>query len=450
MQNRQIVALVGKVGHGKTSILNKLTGGHFPSNVGASTCTRHLQHGPSLQHGIEVVDTPGFCASEDIAAHIAAQKVALEGFPLSGIYVVVRYARADEIGEMLTKIMNFIGSDDVRIIVTHADVASAEEGYAPDELKKRLSDILGVKQQNIAIVGKHSSSQSVEAFVEGTLHQPRSYSISEEQVSFISSLCLGTRKINKVIDEVAAKIQAATNACHELIRSGKTYDTDLAIAVTQAATSEMVRTTKENIFADAFNAPEATANLVYGKAGLSLWLKLKDFTESTNMCLSWDVADPTNPNNCYKSCPYCGAIFILEGCGGYTTCGAVPSSTKRRRPRFEAEFRGSQQGWSLAYFLEGIEVLLSSVPSSLQQYTSQKTTTGGGVNHLKGEKGTIESGCGRNIVWYEMLPIAPEKIKMLGVVEVERGSFSEAQAKENFRASLNKHEKANRGRLNII
>jgi len=47
-----------------------------------------------------------------------AQKLALEGTPLSGVYIVVKYGHADEIAELVTKIMSFIGNDDIHIIVT--------------------------------------------------------------------------------------------------------------------------------------------------------------------------------------------------------------------------------------------------------------------------------------------------------------------------------------------
>eukprot|EP00957_Ditylum_brightwellii_P131800 10051174-Ditylum_brightwellii.AAC.1 len=138
------IALVGKLGHGKTHLLNKLCGKHFPSHMGAKSCTRTLQFGCTKQHKMCVIDTPGFCASDDVAAHIAAQKAALEGVPLSGIYVVVKYARADEIASMVNKVMDFVGDDDLRIIITHADTVCDQEGYCVNDMKKSISDLLDI------------------------------------------------------------------------------------------------------------------------------------------------------------------------------------------------------------------------------------------------------------------------------------------------------------------
>lgn len=51
-----------------------------------------------------MIDTPGFRASDNLAAHLAAQKVALESVNPSGVYVVVEFDRADVIAEAVDKI----------------------------------------------------------------------------------------------------------------------------------------------------------------------------------------------------------------------------------------------------------------------------------------------------------------------------------------------------------
>ena len=170
-----VVALVGKLGHGKTLLLNKVAGTSFLSNMGARSCTRTLQFGYSRQNRITVVDTPGFCASDDVAAHIAAQKLALEGTALSGIYHVVKYGRSDEIAELLSKTMNFIGSDDIRIIITYGDTVRDQEGYNPNALKADLSSMLDVPVNHIVIVGRDTMGQTVENFIASTLHEPREF-----------------------------------------------------------------------------------------------------------------------------------------------------------------------------------------------------------------------------------------------------------------------------------
>jgi len=212
-----VVVLVGKLGHGKTFLLNKLTGTRHPSSMGARSCTQTLQTGYSQRYKeIMIVDTPGFGSSDDIAAHIAAQKLALEGTALSGVYIVAKYARADEIAEFVSTIMSFLGDDDVRVIVTWADTAREEIGYDPQGTRVVLSQLLGINIANIVVVEKQTEEAYISNFIKSTVHRPRYFNISDEQVARISSLCITTRKFNKAIEEVYAKIAAASKACADV------------------------------------------------------------------------------------------------------------------------------------------------------------------------------------------------------------------------------------------
>lgn len=322
------VVLLGKLGHGKTYLLNKLTGGNFPSTSASMSCTRQLQFGRTRQHGIVVIDTPGFFASEDVAGHIAAQKLALEGVRLSGVIIVVKFGRVDEIAEAADKVMNFVGSEDIRLIVTHADVASGETGYNPDDVKLKLSKLLDVSASNIMVVGKQTPSASIESFVQSTLHEPREFHVNDEQVAMNSNLCTCARSFNKRINEVYSKITAASQDCERLASQGKTFESDAAILVLQKATADMVGVSKEAIFreVDDNGLAEDFQNVIYGKAGLSLSLALKNFIDASNKFLSWNITDINDVRNQYKKCNHCGAVFNkTEGCDGQTTCGAGKS-----------------------------------------------------------------------------------------------------------------------------
>ncbi|KAL7558009.1 hypothetical protein ACA910_005491 [Epithemia clementina (nom. ined.)] len=162
-QHRNVV-LLGRLGHGKTLQVNKMCGTNHASSSGAESCTQTVQYGISKKHEMFVIDTPGIGSSKNTGAHIAAQKVALESIPISGVYVVVKHApRVDDLALKVEPVMDFLGTDDVRIIVTHADTASNHDDK-PDEvarnqevLRASLSEQLGVSASNIAMFGKDSS-----------------------------------------------------------------------------------------------------------------------------------------------------------------------------------------------------------------------------------------------------------------------------------------------------
>jgi hypothetical protein len=115
-------------------------------------------------------------------------------------------------GEMVDKIMGFIGDDDVRLIITFADTVSGEEGYDATEMIDWLHSKLEIPQGHIAIVGIETTGRDIEDFIFDTLHAPKHFRISDVQVAMISSLCLSTRKFNKKIDSIYARIAAVSLA----------------------------------------------------------------------------------------------------------------------------------------------------------------------------------------------------------------------------------------------
>jgi len=449
MTPNPVVVLVGKLGHGKTYLLNKLCEARFPSAMGANSCTTAIQYA-EMPNNITIVDTPGFYSSSDIAMHIAAQKVALEDTPLSGVYVVVKYGRASEIAEPINKIMNFIGSDDLRVIVTHCDTVDQQSGYNPSELKNTLSDLLGISTIFIKIVGKNTSPSKVQNFIRRTLHAPKKFSISSEQVASVASLCVGARKISKSIDEVFSKIQAASIACNDVVRTGKTYYTDQTITLTQHITCEEVKQTKERLFRKAAEEMSLEQqNLVYGKAGLVLSLRLKEFMKTTNKNLSWDVTNAADCRNVYKMCNFCDAVYNkTSGCDGETICGAVPTSTKRSPFSLVAEFKHHEQrGWVVQYFYNGV-CYFSDVVSTVYARLNQKVVEGGGsINHTKRAGSILDSGCGARIAWSTMRPIPIEWLTKLGEVELCSSSENEEISRLQFDLEIKRHEKSNRVRM---
>lgn len=446
MYNQQIVALVGKVGHGKTLLLNKLTGERYPSDAGARSCTRTLQFGYSKLNGLLVVDTPGFYASDNVAGHIAAQKIALEGSALSGIYIVIKFGRADDIAQTAVNIVNFAGTDDVRIIVTHSDTVSSDPMYDPDELKRQLSELIGVQASNIIVVGKSTDGATIEKFMSDTLHPPRDFTISDEQIAAVSSLCVCARRFDKDINLVYAKLAAASGECEKIVKlQGSNYEVDVAIAMIQKCTTDMVNESKERIFGDAVDLPEDQQNVIYGKAGLALSVKLKSFVDATNRLLSWDVTNPCDPRNVCKACPHCGAVFVkTEGCDGETTCGSIPSPPEtKQRPALDAEFDLIKSRWIVAYRWNGCRINIDEALAKLKSLATIGRPLQQEMTRTENCVSVIESGCGAQINWSQMLPLDPTRLQLLGQVELQHSGVGEQAARSTFKDSLRENESLN-------
>ncbi|CAB9512922.1 expressed unknown protein [Seminavis robusta] len=432
-------------------MMNMLCGSRYPAGMGARSLTEHVQLA-YMQNDLAVIDTPGFFSSTDVAGHVGAQKVALEELPVSGMFLVVKYGRADDIAELADTIMNVLGCDDIRIAITHQDVAACQEGYDPEGLRRELSSTLDISEDKIFSFGETTPPAVVKAFIQRTLHEPRCVKLNGVQMAKVAALGVGSRRMNKPLNAVFAKILAAEVACREAVSQGRCYESDFLITTVQHATTEMVSTSKQDLFRALDEYQEEQQNLLYGKAGVNLSLRLKEFTETTNKLLSYDVADMSNPNNVCKKCNHCGAVWVkTEGCDGDTFCGEVPSAKRAAPLLLETEFVEEDGGrWALLFRhgpsrFHGSARATRSWFQTLNPFKQAATVgKGSGSRHQKRSGATIESGCGAAICWSTMLPVPPEDLGGLKKVEVLKECFSEENAKVRFENKVRTKEIENK------
>jgi len=175
-----MIVLFGKLGHGKTCLVNILCGSDFKSVMCLQSCTQTIQIAYTMTSGISIIDTLGFCSVQDIVHHITQQKLALKGTALSGIYVIVQFGCPGEMVDILGKVMDFAGDDDIHIIITFTDVACQEPGYDGDGTKLRLLEQSDVDLCKITLVGKDMDHCMIESFIKSTLHAPKHFEVSKE------------------------------------------------------------------------------------------------------------------------------------------------------------------------------------------------------------------------------------------------------------------------------
>ena len=92
----------------------------------------------------------------------------------------------------------------------------------------------------------------------------------------LSPLC--DEDFEKAINKIYNKIMAAENSVKKLTNHGtsKCYETDVAITEIQSEVHNMVDEGKRNIFMDEVDLPEDEQNIIYGKTGVQLTLRLKN------------------------------------------------------------------------------------------------------------------------------------------------------------------------------
>ena len=332
MSDPRTVVLVGKLGHGKTRILNKACGTEFRSESSSRSCTKTLQFAQTLRYRIRIIDTPGFYSSEEVAKHIEEQKCALEGCAISGTYVVVKYGRIDEMIEALNKIMDFVGDDDVRVILTFTDVAQQQQGYDIQETKVQLSQLLDVCPSNIAEFGKDTDAETIEDFIHSTLHSPKQFEVSQDQLAYMSSINVGVRRFNSLFEEANGKIEAALQVCSSISRNGNSFATNTVGIATRNATTRMVERAREEILEQAKDLTSEEQRILGVKCVLLLQ-RQQDFMEAPERDIPTD-----------------------------------------RLPALTVQFLGQEQSWLVQYRLSGVPVSLEDLLCKLTVIEKRRPT----------------------------------------------------------------------------
>ncbi|CAB9505001.1 hypothetical protein SEMRO_216_G089270.1 [Seminavis robusta] len=398
------------------------------------------------EHGIFVIGTPGYGSSEDVAAHVAAQKLAVEGTPLSGVYAVIKYEyRADLIVAQVEPLMDFLGTDEVRVIVTHTDTAPPGAD-PPEALGAKVADRLGIRKEHITFIEKDTEGCVLAQFIARTLHEPIEFKVSSTQIAALTGLS-GIRKYNKPINLVLARIKVASDACHKLVEASKSYETDLAVIATQNLVRKVVAEEKESIFREAFEnvASVTDQNLIYGKAGVSLSLALQQFILTTNKCLTWDVTDPRDPRNIYKKCPHCDAVYVkVAGCIHIYQCGGEGHIPDAEAPKTSeavaAQFAQEEETIWVEYVINGTVYVAEVVREKLRGFTKTLVARARTQDEARSKlesataNGTRELNifCGNSFNWNEAPPLNPEQLAKLGEVRPEKAGELEVLSKSIF------------------
>jgi 50S ribosome-binding GTPase len=224
---KRTVVLLGRLGHGKTYLFNKLCGTSHFSAMTAGSCTREVVEGCTLRRNVTIIDTPGFGSSDATDSHIKAQRRALESQELSGIILVVKYGTPSDMANCLNHIMDFVGTDNVCIIVTHAEDVLRDEQHCDDRLiRASLSRLLGVASWKILLVGKDTNSLCIEDFVFRRLNPPKRIQIDPVQLQFASTLAVGARRFNLDVEKAKSKTDVALQSCQALCTS---FEDDMVV-----------------------------------------------------------------------------------------------------------------------------------------------------------------------------------------------------------------------------
>lgn len=380
------VVLVGNVGAGKSTLVEKVTLQRGLSSSGAQSYTQESRFFLSPDGRLRIIDTPGVNARTEPLQHNIWVAHALGFKPVSMIGLVIKADRRidnfiGEAEEFATHFSEFM--DVLCIIVTHMDTVtwSAQDGH------QALQDQLGLQG---VFVGRTTTQAKVQADIMAACSQePLNISIDHE--NFFRYFQLPGRNI-KVLQTIKREIDEF-HSCTEQFKNifnttRQSLRADLVYEFHAWCMDSIVDAQKRVSGALGFTfTGRDTAIQASHMANMANQMKGTLYEVRVMMLGQASLANVS----LLKKCPFCGCVWMkTEGCDGMTTCGSVPSTGDARVFEF-ATFTFDFTGGNLKVSQGGNRTLAR-----------------------RGSTSNSGAGCGRNITWSDMASVTvPESISQI-------------------------------------
>ena len=381
------VVLIGNVGVGKSTIVEKLTGEEGLSSDSSKSKTKTSNYLWVRDKSLLIADTPGCNPLEEKLEHNIEIASALNFKPVSKIFIVVKAdIRIDQtIGFVRTHVHLFndlLPLDAFSVLVTHMDNVELPE----KKFLKALEKDLGFKHCVYSALPKEKDSPKTDFLLSQILPlcgEKHHFTIDGD--SFLRLFRVSDEKLTimKVIKNYVQNFNDYKTAFDE---QRKNFSSELMDLYCEFKVFMMEQIEEAKI--------KMTAKLSFtymGKKGIieagylaimvnQLRATMFDIRmEALASCNNHGVDD-------LRKCPHCGLVWAkFEGCNGQTTCGSRPTVEYDRRNPDITEF---------ATFTFDI--------SSGELQISKNGTKSAAPVASRSEK---HIGCGKPINWNNMLSV---------------------------------------------
>ena len=317
------IVLLGDVGSGKSTIVEKLTGVEGRSSDANESFTKTSTVFWVPDGSLIVSDTPGSNALKDKLEHNIWIAGALNFRPVSRIFIVVKAeTRIDNVVDNVRKYADRfleLPMDVVGVLVTHMDMVDWKE----KEFIPRIEDELGIDT-----VVFSSISTKRETLLQGilmTCKEEYNLTVNDENFFKLFKIHNNHRKILQSTSDEVKKFSAKKKAFDEARKafSGKDL-VDLIFEFQAYMTDEIVQAQKRMSEKNKFTFyGDGAANEAGHVANMVNQLRMVLYDIRTE-CLGYQSEHGVSE---LRKCPYCGRIWAkVEGCEGDTTCGKRPST----------------------------------------------------------------------------------------------------------------------------
>ena len=377
------IVLLGDVGTGKSTILEKLTGVEGRSSDVNESFTKTSTALVVPDRSLIVSDTPGSNALKDKLEHNTMIAAALNIRPVSRIFIVVKAeTRIDNVVDNARKYADSfleLPEDVIGVLVTHMDMVDwTEEEFIP-----RIEDELGID----TVVFSRISTKREELLesILKTCKEEYNLTVNSENFFKLFKIHNNHRKILQSTSDEVKNFSDKKKAFDEARKafSGKDL-VDLVFEFQAYMTDEIVQAQKRISERNKFTFyGDGAANEAGHVANMVNQLRMVLYDIRTE-CLAYQSEHGVSE---LRKCPYCSTIWTkVEGCEGDTTCGSRPSTVN--------DFRDS------AYSVLGTFSFRWLGNGNLEITKSGGKTVKSEMNSSSG------IGCGRTINWKKMATVS--------------------------------------------
>lgn len=395
------IVLLGEVGSGKTTIINKLTDTDFETGNNCASITSEVQIASSRDFRSIIFDFPGFKVRKDIIPIFEVQYRTLKNIPIKAIcFVVERRDRYDSIADNLISLKEIFEDYEDNIII----IITKTESYDDNKKNEVRTYIKDNTEFNKIIFSNENTSgwdllNEINTLKEGMNNLE---GINPKSNEFIKHFKLNTENNMKrvrreftqefndtleIFQDEFNKPSTDKSLKRALYFSFRDFKNNLIEKYYEVAKREQV------ISNSVIEHVLSFSNHIYGK--------FEEFRVSTEREIEVNLSNYSGHLNQFKKCPHCGTIwFKIAGCDGKTKCG--------NRDKIRDKFYGIFKDYVVKYENKHLEIqkfdvnqqdkFIGSEFNGLTNEEIQKNQT------LKNEGKTLINpvGCGNWITWREM------------------------------------------------
>ena len=322
------IVLIGDVGAGKSTLVEKLTGCVGRSSASAKSATRDSLIFHAKDGSFMICDTPGTNPVDEKFEHNAWIAHAMNYIPISRILIVVKAeTRIDKVIDEIRKyVEGFIDLVDLLgVCVTHMDQIT----WQKEAFTRLLNQELGL--DTAVFSGINTPAENLIAGVRGTcLQEPIQMMITHENFLRFFKISNNNVKILRSTKRELNEFKTIKRDFYDYLARANVNDQIDMIFEFQAWMKEEIieaqkRVSQDNNFT--FCGPDVT-NEAGHIANLTNQLRAELYDVRTRALGYQDQHGISQ----LRRCPHCNLVWAkLEGCDGKTTCGNRMNSLDGRK-----------------------------------------------------------------------------------------------------------------------